>query len=99
VTEPAVEELLLGALAEHLGCVLPTIAPSDRLREDLGLHPYDVGLIVRRLERRVGRGFPYALLEVVETVDELSRLVALWVSRCAEASVLKLPAGERLRRR
>jgi len=74
------DDLVCDALARHLGAPVTTIRPEHRLRGHLGLDSLDIALVVLRLQRDVGREFPMALLEVVETVDELSRLVQAWAS-------------------
>lgn len=74
------ENLFLDALAAYLGRPRQSIEAGSHLHDDLGLDRADMAFIVLRLERFVRREFPMPLLDIAETVDELSRLVAAWAA-------------------
>lgn len=82
--------LVRHAIARHLGVREECIEPSQRLREDLGLHPLDLVLVALCLEEVAHARFPVEGLGTVYTVEELTGF--LWSCRCARPSELAMPA-------
>jgi acyl carrier protein len=72
------ESLVHDALTRQLGFDPGVLRPEHRLREDLGLDSLDLSLVALRLERKVRRDFPLAVLSLVSSVDQLVRLVRAW---------------------
>lgn len=69
------------ALARHLHVSRDDVRSSHRLREDLGLDAFDLSMIALRLERAARREFPLAVLDLIQTVDQLARLVRAWAGQ------------------
>jgi|HubBroStandDraft_6_1064221.scaffolds.fasta_scaffold1891358_1 hypothetical protein len=66
------------ALAAYLGASSATVVGSQRLADDLGMTLLDLSLLVLRFERIVRREFPFAVLGLVVTVDDLAGVVRAW---------------------
>jgi len=82
--------LVRHAIARHLGIAEECIEPSQRLREDLGLHPLDLVLVALCLEEVAHARFPVEGLDAARTVEELTGF--LWSCRCARPSELVMAA-------
>lgn len=72
------------ALATHLGRSIESVQPLHRLRRDLELLPFDLVLVVLRLEEIGEARIPSELLPSVHTVAELTRLFGAYVQRGLE---------------
>jgi acyl carrier protein len=74
------DTLVRDAVARHLGVAPEAVVSSCRLREDLGLDAFDLSMIGLRLEREARRDFPFAILELIESVEQLVGLVRAWAT-------------------
>jgi acyl carrier protein len=72
------EDIVEGALARHLRVRPERIRSSQHLQDDLGLDPLDLAQVVHSLARIADRSFPFAALDRVETVAELTSVVRAW---------------------
>src|SRR5262249_36579921 len=67
------------SVARYLGVPERSVDAAHRLREDLGLLPLDLVLVVISLEDVASSRFPVERLDSVHTVEELTRM--LWSCR------------------
>jgi hypothetical protein len=72
------EDIVEGALARHLRLRPERVRASHHLRDDLGLDALDLAQVVHSLARIADRFFPFAVLDEVETVAELTSVVRAW---------------------
>ncbi len=74
----ASESSVRRAIARQIDVAPDAFALDSSLREELGLDSLDLSLVALRLEREARREFPFAVLELVVSVDELVQFVRAW---------------------